>query len=399
MLNNVYVPILEYATIGILPRHLLDGISIDQIGHSLFNLRPIGTGPYRVVDVTEESALLRVNDAYHNGRPRIRFIKFKFYPNAKATITALERGEVEGVSYLPAAEAARVEAMADVQAYSAPLAGYTILYFNLRRNQFYERAVRQAIAHAIDREHLARDVLAGAADPLESPILPLSWAYFQDVARYPYDPQKSRALLDEAGWKPGPDRVRAKDGVRLSLTLLTTDAPDQIKLAEAIVEQLWAVGIAAAVQAERPSGLLNDYLLTREFDIALYTWLLDGLDPDPYVTWHSSQIDSGWNFAGFVDPRVDEALQNARHTLDQSERRAMYADFQRTFAEEAPSLMLLTPRYSFAVRATVRGVSVPMVLPTVESRLAEIDRWYIKTRKNVTRVRSPLEGWRLPFFG
>ena len=399
VLNNVYAPLLEYATIGILPRHLLDGITVDQIPLTSFNLQPVGTGPYRVVEVTEEHALLRVNEVYFNGRPRIRFIKFKFYPNAKATITALERGEVEGVSYLPPAEASRVEDLADVQAYSAPLAGYTVLYFNLRREQFFERTVRHAIAHAIDRDYLAREVLAGAADPLESPILPHSWAYFESVARYPYDPQKSRTLLEQAGWKIGADGVRGKEGKRLSLTLLTVDAPDHLKLAEAIGEQLAVVGIAVDVQAVRPSGLLSDYLLTREFDIALYTWLLDGLDPDPYVTWHSSQIQSGWNFAGFIDPRVDEALQNARHTLDLNERKVMYADFQRMFAEEAPSLMLLTPRYSFAVRTTVRGVRVPLVLPTVESRLAEIDRWYIRTRKNVTRVRSPLEGWRLPFLG
>ena len=398
VLNNVYVPVLEYATIGILPRHLLEGITTDQVVSTPFNLQPIGTGPYRVVEVTAEYALLRVNEAYFNGRPRIKFLKFKFYPNAQAAITALERGEVEGVSYLPTAEASRVEAMADVEAYSAPLAGYTLLYFNLRRNQFYERAVRQAIAHAIDRDYLANEVLAGTADPLEDPILPVSWAHFEDVPRYPFDPQRSRALLDQAGWRTGPDGVRSREDARLALTLLTMDLPDHVALAEAIREQLRAVGIEVVIQPERPSGLLNDFLLTNEFDIALYTWLLNGLDPDPYVTWHSSQIQSGWNFAGFIDPRVDEALQNARHTLDQSERKAMYADFQRTFAEEVPSLMLLSPRYSFAVRTTVRGVTVPMVLPTVDARLAEIDQWYIKTRKNVRRVRWPLDGWRLPFF-
>ncbi len=398
VLNDVYLPLLEYATIGILPRHLLQGISPGQLSITPYNLAPVGTGPYRIVEFTEEYALLQASEDYYGGRPHIRFLKFKFYPNARAAITALERGEVEGVSYLPVTERSRVDSIADVEAYSAPLAGYTVLYFNLRRTPFFDRKLRQAIAHAIDREYLAAEVQGGMADPLEGPILPVSWAHAPDVRKYAYDPATSRVLLDEAGWVIGPDGVRSRGEDRLLLQLLTADIPGHLELAEAIVAQLRLVGIEVAVQTAGPSRLLNDSLLTHEFDIALYTWILNGLDPDPYLEWHSSQIESGWNFSGFIDPRVDEALQNARNTLDQEERKRMYADFQRAFAEEVPSLMLLSPRYGFAVRTTVRGVTAPAVLPTADQRLAEIGSWYIKTKKNVLSVRGPFEGLRIPFF-
>ena len=396
--NNVYIPLLEYVTIGIMPRHLLEGVGADQIIFTPFNLEPVGTGPYRVEEVAEDFVLLRANEEYFGGSPHIRYLKFKFYPNAKAIITALERGEVEGVSYVPSTEIDRIREITDVAVYSTPLAGYTVLYFNLHRSTFFDRAVRRAIAHAIDREYLADGAQGGMADPLEGPIMPTSWAYTEDVRRYPYDPARSRALLEQAGWTRGPDGVRVKEDARLSLTLLTTDLPGQSELAETIAVQLREVGFAIDVQVNGPSVLLNDFMRTHEFDMALYTWLLNGLDPDPYVTWHSSQIKSGWNFSGFIVPRVDEALQNARNTLDQNERKQMYADFQRAFAEEVPSLMLLSPRYSFAVRTTVRNVTVPAVLPTVGSRLSEVGSWYIKTKKNVLNVRGPLEGWRLPFF-
>jgi len=396
LLNNVYLPLLEYATIGILPQHRLQGVSADQLWLTPFNLEPVGTGPYRVEEVAEDFALLRANEEYFGGLPRIRYLKFKFYPNAGATITALERGEVEGVSYLPPSEIDRVGQITDVAVYSAPLSGYTVLYFNLRRNLFFDRAVRRAVAYAISREHLADEVRGGTADPLEGPIMPVSWAYIEDVPRYPYDPDRSRALLEQAGWTRGPDGVRVKEDARLTLTLLTADLPGQSELAEAIAVQLREVGFEIEVQVTGPSVLLNDFLLTHEFDVVLYTWLLNGLDPDPYMSWHSSQIES-WNFSGFIVPRVDEALQNARNTLDQKERKQMYADFQRAFAEEVPSLMLLSPRYSFAVRTTVRGVTMPAVLPTVESRLSEVSSWYIKTKRDILDVRWPLEGWRIPF--
>lgn len=397
LLNNVYVPLLEYVTIGILPRHILIDSSADQIIFTPFNLEPVGTGPYSVEEFAEDFVLLRANEQYHGGLPNIRLLKFKFYPNAGATITALERGEVEGVSFLPSSEIERVSEIPDVEAYSAPLAGYTVLYFNLRRPPFFDRRIRHAIAHAIDREYLASEVQGGTADPLEGPVLPVPWLQATNVARYPYDPARSRELLEEAGWTAGLDGVRVRGDERLALTLMATDLPGQVELADAIVRQLGDVGFEVDVQVAGPSGVLNDFLLTHNFDIALYTWLLNGLDPDPYLTWHSSQEDR-WNFSGFIDPRVDEALQNARHTLDQSERNRMYVDFQRTFAEEVPSLMLLSPRYSFAVRNTVRGVTVPAILPTVESRLSQVGTWYIKTKKNVLNVRGPLEGWRVPFF-
>lgn len=396
--NNVYIPLLEYVAIGILPRHLLEGVGADQIIFTPFNLEPVGTGPYRIEEIAEDFVLLRANEDYFSGSPRIRYLKFKFYPNAKAIITALERGEVEGVSYLPSSEIDRVSKLTDVRVYSTPLAGYSVLYFNLRRSTFYERVIRRAIAHAINREYLVNEVQGGMADPLEGPIMPTSWAYAADVRRYPYDPERSRDLLEQAGWTEGLDGVRVKGDAQLSLTLLTTDLPGQSELAEAIADQLREVGFEINVEIKGPSVLLNDFLRKFDFDIALYTWLLNGLDPDPYVTWHSSQMKSGWNFSGFIVPRVDEALQNARNTLDQNERKQMYADFQRAFAEEVPSLMLLSPRYSFAVRTTVRNVTVPAVLPTVGSRLSEVGSWYIKTKKNVLNVRGPLEGWRLPFF-
>ena len=87
-----------------------------------------------------------------------------------------------------------MDAIADVEEYSAPLAGYTVLYFNLRRAPFFDRSVRQAIAHAIDRDYLANDVQGGMADPLEGPVLPVSWAHSPNVPRYLYDPETSRAF-------------------------------------------------------------------------------------------------------------------------------------------------------------------------------------------------------------
>ena len=297
LLNDVYIPLLEYATIGILPRHRLEGVTASQILLTPFNFAPIGTGPYQVVEFSEEFVLLRANEEYFANAPLIRFLKFKFYPNAKATITALERGEVEGVSFLPISEADRVDAIADVQSYSVPLAGYTVLYFNLRREPFFDKMVRQAIAHAIDREYLATEVRGGTADPLEGPILPVSWAHSAEVPRYLYDPARSRELLEMAGWTPGLDGVRIRDEDRLTLTLLTADIPGHTELAEAIKVQLGQVGFEVTVQLAGPSRLLNDSLLTQDFDIALYTWLLNGLDPDPYLTWHSSQMESGWNFS------------------------------------------------------------------------------------------------------
>jgi peptide/nickel transport system substrate-binding protein len=299
----------------------------------------------------------------------------RFYPDLDEAIQALQDGAVDGLAGLPPARLGELRARPGIQVHSAPLNGYTALLLNLRRPLFQQREVRQALAMAIDRDALAREALDDAGEPAVSPIVPSSWAYAPAPAAGSI--HEGRALLEKAGWFDREGKgVRERDGRALALTLLTTDSPERSRAAVVIARQLGDLGVQVTVVTVPPAELIGRYLAPHDFDAALFGWTALGDDPDPYGLWHSSQADSGYNFAGWSLPRADELLEGARQLRDQSARQARYADFQRLFAEEAPSIILYCPRYLLVTteRAHPEGLG-PLNRPA--DRFRSIPKWTI----------------------
>jgi peptide/nickel transport system substrate-binding protein len=132
---------------------------------------------------------------------------------------------------------------------------------------------------------------------------------------------------------------------------------------------------------EDSSWVVNEALRPRNFDALLFSWGNLPSDPDPYLMWHSTQIGGdGQNYAGLNDADMDQLLEQARQSTDQSERARLYRDFQDLFADEVPSLLLYYPVYNYAVDDMVNGVQLsPMMDPS--DRFRTVDQWYIKTRR------------------
>ena len=217
------------------------------------------------------------------------------------------------------------------------------------------------------------------------PILPSSWAYNAEARKYEPDPARARTLLEASGWRlETPDvSVRTKDGRPLRLVLLTNDRRERVDLAEEIQRQLAAVGFSVEVQATGAGGLVQDFLLPRRYEIALFSWDFNGFDPDPYALWHSTQVaPAGLNISGFNHRRADEVLERGRRATDRNERAALYKEFQSVFAEELPSLPLFFPTYDFAISGKIKGVK-PGVVATPADRFRNVVEWYAKTRREV----------------
>lgn len=383
--KDSYAPFLEYTSVGLIPAHLLSGVNPRDLKTHRFNVQPVGTGPFKVKDVKTDRIILEAAPGYYGQRPYLSRITFRIYPNYKTILTALERDEVEGVPLVEPQDASRVSSEKKVMLYDAPQASLTLLFFNANNPLLSDRSVRQAIAHAMDRQKLIEVGRQGHARVADSPVLPGSWAYNADVKRYEFDPNKARGILDQAGWKVDPANAsrRVKDGRPLRLVLLTNDRRERVKLAEEIQQQLSVVGIEVEVQATGAGGLVQDFLLPRRFEMALYSWDFDGFDPDPYALWHSSQVaPQGLNVAGFANRKADELLEKARRSTDRAERTKQYQEFQTLFAEELPSLPLYYPTYDFAISAKIKGVK-PGVMANPADRFRNVVEWYAKTRREV----------------
>lgn len=377
-----YAPFLSYTTLGILPAHTLKGVPAKELPNNLFNVRPIGTGPFMIKEVTLERAVLEANPSYFGGFPYLSEIEFRFYPDYPTALNALKEGKVQGM-ILPPGEAvpdlATWKGNKKPMVYQPPKSSFSLIFLNLQQPLFQDKRVRQALSYGLDRSTIVRSVLGGQGVPAYSPILPWSWAFDAPPAEQRYDPEKARQLLDEAGWKLDGGSVRKKDGQEFRFSLLTNNDERRIAVAQEVLGQFRQLGIKGELSASGTAGLLQNYLLPRRYDAVLYGWDT-GYDPDLYPLWDSSQIkENGFNVSGFSQPDADKILEEARRTSDPKERKRLYGRFQTLFTQEVPSLLLYYPTYTYLVAKDVQGIRWGILFEP-SSRFLTVSEWHVRTR-------------------
>lgn len=382
-LKEPFAPFLEYTSVGILPRHLYSDSVGKEMLNSPYNLRPIGTGPFKLTKITGEGIVLEPHADYYGPAPRLSQLRFRFYTDYSSALAALEKGEVDGLPYLDPKDAVRLGSDEKLAVYSAPdYLRYAVLFLNNSIQPFADKAVRQAAAHAIDKERLVKTVMDGQAVPGKGPVSPGSWAFNPKAKSYDYDPQKAVQLLEAAGWRDSNgDGIRDKDGQALSFVILTNDNRRRIKTGELVAEDLRKVGFKTEVQALPWADLLREYMAPRTFlGTIAEQWLLTA-DPDLYSLWHSGQIGGGgFNFSGLSNERIDKLLEEARHTVDRSRRTQLYAEFQDLWAEEIPSIILYYPQFGWAVNRNIRDARLSALIDG-SSRFRHVSEWYVKTKQ------------------
>lgn len=372
-----FAPFPNYASLPILPAHRLRGVIPEDLVDDPFNLEPIGTGPFRLMRFDREGrrVTLARYDGYYGRRPYLDEVEFRFYETTDDLMKAFRDGEVQGAGTVPWEVIARGGDLGeDARVYAPLLSGMTALFFNHQTQFFSDVRVRQAIALAINREALVRDVLLGQAELGMGPIPASLWAY--DPTEQPVDVNRARSLLHEAGWgdRDG-DGILDSNGVAFRFTLLVNeDDVQRVAVANAIAKQLQQLGIAVTVQPV-PSAALQQSLISRQYSAAIFGWFPASGDPDCFELWHSSQAETGLNFSGFRNQTIDTLLLQARQTSNEQDRRSLYAEFQRVFSEQVPAVVLYYPRYFFAVKADIGGVEpLPLIRPS--DRLHALPQWF-----------------------
>ena len=376
-----FAPFLAFATFGILPEHLLGGLGPNRLYRAPFNQQPIGSGPFRLADISSSEAVLEAFESYHLGQPLLERLELRFYRDDGALITALRNDEVEGALLRPGLspdDLAFFDGDARWTRRSLHTPSYSLVYLNPEIPAFESGRVRRAFQHALDREALIDELLAGQALPVDSPIIRDLWAYVSNASAYAFDPQRADALLNAAGWVLT-DGMREKDGEPLQFTLASSDDPVQSRVAREIARQWGLLGIQVEVQISGVSEFTEEILLPRNFDAALRTISPPGPDPDPYPFWHSTQtVGDGLNLASFSHFEADRLLETARLEPSLAERAENYRAFQEIFARELPAVLLYTATYQYVVHADVRDVS-PGLLFTPSARFHDVHRWSVET--------------------
>lgn len=369
----------NYASVPILPRHLLGGVLASDLPTHPFSFAPVGTGPFRLEAFSREKrtvSLVRY-DGYAGEKPLLDRVEFRYYDDTQSLLAALKAGEVQGTGTVSIDQLLRPGSLPrNMLIYAPSVSSYTALFFNLRSPLFADPEVRRAIERGIDRKRIVKDVLQEHATVGTGPVPDTSWAYAPPRTP-PADADDAKRILEEAGWKDADgDGVREKGGQRLSFPLLVNDDDAQrMAVAANLVAQLRPIGVRVVPQP-LSAPEVSQALSRREFAAALFGWHTASGDPDCYQLWHSSGAEDGLNFSGLRNEEIDRLLEEARQATDREQRKGLYAQFQQVFAEQVPAIVLYYPRYYFAVSAGVRGVEpTPLVEPS--DRLAQLTTWYV----------------------
>jgi peptide/nickel transport system substrate-binding protein len=403
-LPEPFAPFLDFLTIGLLPDHLLRGVSAEGLIDHPFNLHPIGTGPFQfdrflVEDGEINSVSLMAFDDYYGQRPFLERVEFRFYDDDQSALQAYLAGDIQGIGQVDLDVLNQVLELPGLNLHTARLPQLSLIFLNTQHSEktyLVEKKFRQSLLLSINRQWIINTSLAGQGLIPCGPIMPGTWAYSDSLEPLPYDPDHAAELLDSLEWVlpvgatlGTPEYTRTKDEQTLSLELIHSDNPTYASVAEKIKTNWEAIGIQVTLRAVDSERLIQDFLEPRTFEAALTEINLSrSPDPDPYLFWHDSQMESGQNYGGLNDRNISIWLEQARINPDFGRRAELYRNFQHRFQDQVPALLLYYPVYSYAVDAQVYGVTVgPLFDPS--DRFASIVNWFMLTRRGFDAETSP----------
>jgi peptide/nickel transport system substrate-binding protein len=367
--------LISWGELSVLPRHLLEG---EDVTKSPLARHPVGTGPFRFVEWKPgEKIVLEANPDYFEGRPYLDRVVYRIIPDESTMFLELQAGGLDTMGLNPIQYQTQTDSPAfkrQFVKYRYPAFAYTYLGYNLNRPLFQDKRVRQALSYAINKKEIIEGVLLGLGQESTGPYKPGTWPYNAAVKRYPYDPERARTLLAEAGWTDSDgDGILDKDGKPFAFTIVTNQGNDQrVKSGEIIQRRFREIGVDVKLRVIEWASFLNEFINPGNFDATILGWTVP-IDPDGYNVWHSSKTGPReLNFVGFKNAEVDELLEKGRRTLETAERKQYYDRFQEILAEEQPYTFLYVPDALPVVANRFQGIE-----PAPAGITYNFIRWYV----------------------
>lgn len=395
-LQEPFVGFRQALTIGILPEHIWGAISPSAAHLAEINLKPIGTGPFRFKsfvrsrDGNVRSYTLARNEDFYGQKPYLDKIVFRFYPDTKSAAMGLGLGEVDGINLLPPGE--KIDKQQNIVYYSLVLPQYTAIFFNLKggNTALTDKNVRQALAHATNKEKILREALGGepgspsqGGQILGGPIPRGFIGFHAEAKKYDFNPLTAETLLDKAGWKRDDqteEKRRKKNNVELEITLTAIGKGEQYHLAEIIKENWERVGVKVNLNIVPGAQIQKTVIRPRLYDALIYGEIL-GPESDLLPYWHSSQVsDPGLNLSGFSNALADKYLEELRKITNISERAKKFIALQNILMEEAPAIFLYSPTFVYPVSKRIKGIDIQYII-IPKDRFSSIESWFVKQKR------------------
>ena len=349
-LDEGVAPFVAIAAVGhakIVPRDLVEAQG------EAFGAQPVGTGPFRFARWDRgREIVLEANGDYFDGAPRLSRLVFRIFPGEQrdAMQDEFQKGNLEDAP-VPARVDRRALATGGGYIYvKRPMISARFYGFNTRAKPLNDRRIRQAIVQAIDREAIVESVYMGQVTFARGVLPPGMLAFNPRLTGYPYDPQRARELLAQAGYPAGRGLppLAIWSGARQA---------DIVREHALIKKWLAAVGITADFQYNTDWQAFSKMLDEGKLPIFLYAWYADVPDPDNFLTklFHSK---SPRNFFGYANPVVDDLLASARSASDVQKRVELYRRAEQLILDDAPIVPVFHRAYERLFQPYVRSVEV-----------------------------------------
>jgi peptide/nickel transport system substrate-binding protein len=351
------VTLQSSAGFGILPKHILGEVPPDQLKGHAFTLQPtVGAGAY-IPSTYEPGQYLELvpNESYFRGRPALDRIVIKFL-TTEVALAQLESGELDLASRIPVAESERVQSNPNLVLSSVPSPSITQINVNTAQPYLADKRVRQAFMHAIDRQGIIDSVFLGQAAIVNSTVIGPTWMGQPEFNAYPFDPEKAKALLAEAGWD-------ANQTVELMYP--STINQEQETYQVIIQQQLSDAGVKLELRAydqveiERRRMIKDGDKVYGEFDLYSVGGGVYRVDPSVTAAYYASEVAGNPNIQYYANPELDELLAAGVATSDLDQRKAIYTDVARILNEDVPTLFLWSPNSLYASSARLQGFKAP----------------------------------------
>ena len=324
-------------TVGIVPPKY-----VAQVGDATFAVKPVGTGPYKLVEwVKDERLVLEANKDYHRGAPAIDRLIFRPVPELTTRVAALLAGQADLVSDVPPEQVARVKASGVARVEVSTLGGFVImvkLTNHLMPGPWQDVRVRKAINHAIDMDTIIKTVLEGYGQVLGVPLEKEALGFNPNVKWYPYDPERAKVLLREAGHP---------NGFEMTLHVPNRRYMNDIEVVQAMAQMLGKVGIRAKVQVWRAERLHHQVAVPSSSCPSTW-WPGAGPASSTAISW-STRSTRSRRLAIHKNEALDKILEEAQGTNDPEKRKALYWKAQEMIYEGAPIIKAYQQAHIFGI--------------------------------------------------
>jgi peptide/nickel transport system substrate-binding protein len=367
-LKKPYPLFMETLSLGILPKHIWKNLTDDQISLSDLNIHAIGSGPYKIENISTQSGIptvftLKSHKSYTLGRPYIDSIVILTYQNEKYMMKALTDRDItriHGIS--PEKVSALGLATSSIQTSLLPRT-FAIFFNPNKSTPLADKNVRAALQMAINKQAIVDNVLFKYGKVINTP--------------YPFDPEETPSEYNTEGARTLLVKSKAIKAASstLEITLATANTDEMKKVAEMIKADWEKIGVTATIAIYDVSDLNQNIIKERDFQVLLFGAITES-PSDLYAFWHSSQRSyPGLNISNYVSKELDKNLEILRASNSEDERLTAYEAVRTEFNEEIPGIFLFAP--SLIYIANDKNIStLPLYSYDNASRFMLVESWY-----------------------